>query len=280
MNNPADKRLTELLDKWLVSLDLHLKYSSLDEATYRRIQPWPDHDRPSRWIIELARQKAMQLKEALESRIQMGDSKFSDALELMAFLQNLVGSQHISRFIPLAEPQNEVALAANAGPAPAAHAAPAPSPPPPAPAVARAPAVAHPTPDSTRIAALATQPRKALHEATATREMPRPVDIATTQSGRKTDTHKIEARKGAARREGKAATAGKGRSDKQEKESRQSNAAKELKVVADAVRLLGWGRKWHELPELISRMADRPPVTEVRRILREQKEVIEAQSGD
>jgi hypothetical protein len=292
VSNPADKRLTELLDKWLVSLDLHLKYSSLDEGTYRRIQPWPDHDRPSRWIIDLARQKALQLKEALESRIEMGDAKFSDALELMAFLQNLVGSQHISRFIPLAEPQNEVALAANAGPAPATHAAPAPAPA--APAVARAPAAAHaasearagqpaavatpaaPYSDSTRIAALATQPRKAMQEATATREMPRPVDIATTQSGRKTDTHKIEARKGAARREGKAATTSKGRGEKQEK----SNAARELKVVADAVRLLGWGRKWHELPELISRMADRPPVTEVRRILREQKDAIEAQSGD
>jgi hypothetical protein len=287
VSNTADKRLTELLDKWLVSLDLHLKYSSLDEATYRRIQPWPDHDRPSRWIIELARQKALQLKEALESRIQMGDSKFSDALELMQFLQNLVGSQHISRFIPLAEPQNEVALAANAGPAPAQARAQVP-----APAAQAVPAPSTPptpsAPDSTRIAALATQPRKAMQETTATREMPRPVDIASTQSGRKTDTHRIEARKGAARRESKAATPGRVRGEKHEKherherhESARSTAAKELKVVADAVRLLGWGRKWHELPELISRMADRPPVTEVRRILREQKDAIEAaQSGD
>ena len=32
----------------------------------------------------------------------MGDSKFAEALELMAFLANLVGIQNIQRFIPLA----------------------------------------------------------------------------------------------------------------------------------------------------------------------------------
>jgi hypothetical protein len=34
----------------------------------------------------------------------MGDSKFSESLELMAFLANLVGIQHIQRFVPLADP--------------------------------------------------------------------------------------------------------------------------------------------------------------------------------
>ena len=123
--NPADKRLSELIDKWLTSLELHLKYSALDEGSYWKVQPWVKHDRPSRWIIELARQKALQLKEQVDARIAMGDAKFSDALELMGFLTNLVGSQHIARFIPLAEPQNEAdpgKATATAGPVAAASA--------------------------------------------------------------------------------------------------------------------------------------------------------------
>src|SRR5208282_6684805 len=36
-----------------------------------------------------------------------GDARFSDALELMAFLANLVGAEHLERFIPVAEAQNE-----------------------------------------------------------------------------------------------------------------------------------------------------------------------------
>jgi hypothetical protein len=48
-------------------------------------------------------------------------------------------------------------------------------------------------------------------------------------------------------------------------------------VVADAIRLLGWGREWHELPDLIARMADRPPSAEIRRILRDHKSAIEKQ---
>jgi hypothetical protein len=43
------------------------------------------------------------------------------------------------------------------------------------------------------------------------------------------------------------------------------------------VRLLGWGRKWHELADAISRMAGRPPMAEIRRILREHKAAIDKQ---
>ena len=46
-------------------------------------------------------------------------------------------------------------------------------------------------------------------------------------------------------------------------------------VIADAARLVQWGRKWFELPELIARMADRPSLPEVRRILKEDKTAIE-----
>jgi hypothetical protein len=54
-------------------------------------------------------------------------------------------------------------------------------------------------------------------------------------------------------------------------------AARE-QVIADAVRLAQWGRKWFEMPELIARMAGRPSLTDVRRILKENKTAIDAQA--
>jgi hypothetical protein len=51
---------------------------------------------------------------------------------------------------------------------------------------------------------------------------------------------------------------------------------RERVVIDDAVRLLQWGRQWHELGELISRMAERPGITEVRRTLRAHRARIEA----
>jgi hypothetical protein len=50
-------------------------------------------------------------------------------------------------------------------------------------------------------------------------------------------------------------------------------------VIADAARLVQWGRKWYELAELIARMADRPPLPEVRRILKDNKTAIEKKAG-
>ena len=50
-------------------------------------------------------------------------------------------------------------------------------------------------------------------------------------------------------------------------------------IIADAVRLLKWGRQWHELGELVSRLADRPSVGEVRRALRAHRARIEAAAG-
>ena len=102
MATPADQRLLELLEKWLKSLELHTKYSSLDDDSYWKIQPWVEHQRPSRWIIDLAKQKTLALKAHVEERVKTGDAKYSDSLELMIFLANLVGSEHIERFIPLA----------------------------------------------------------------------------------------------------------------------------------------------------------------------------------
>ena len=101
---PADRRITELIEKWLASIDLHLKYVELSDAAYARVQAWPKHDRPTRWVLEVARQKILELKAHCETRQAMGDGKFSESLELMAFLANLVGIQHIQRFVPLADP--------------------------------------------------------------------------------------------------------------------------------------------------------------------------------
>lgn len=269
--NPADKRLSELIEKWLSSLELHLKYAALDETSYWKVQPWVKHDRPSRWILELAKQKALSLKEHLEARMAMGDSKFSDSLELMAFLTNLVGAEHIERFIPLAEADKEVDLKTMSQ-------------------TREMPGVSR-SDDSTRQSAVITQPREAMHaRAEATREMPQlpigqpiaqPVaqpaarPAATRESGRhQSHAQRPEPRK-AARREGKHAhgAAGKTRSEP------RTSIEREKTVVADAVRLIGWGRKWHELPDLIGRMADRPPMAEIKRILREHKAAIEKQSA-
>ena len=101
---PADRRITELIQKWLASIELHLQYVELSDAAYARAQAWPKHDRPTRWVLEVARQKLLELKGHCETRQAMGDGRFSESLELMAFLANLVGIQHIERFVPLADP--------------------------------------------------------------------------------------------------------------------------------------------------------------------------------
>ena len=48
----------------VASLDLHAKYAALDEARYWHVQPWPKHERPQRWIIQLARKRILALKQA------------------------------------------------------------------------------------------------------------------------------------------------------------------------------------------------------------------------
>jgi hypothetical protein len=233
MATPADQRLLELLEKWLTSLELHAKYCSLDDGSYSKIQPWPEHQRPSRWIIDLAKQKALALQAQIQERIKMGDAKFSESLELMTFLANLVGSEHIERFIPLAEPANEHALELE-------------------------------PPDGQPPAARG-------NAATGTREMPKFVGskqhapppagtAAVARSERKAADVKPAARAPAYNRNG------------------PSPEARE-QVIADAARLVQWGRKWYELAELISSMADRPHLTDVRRILKDNKAVIDEKAG-
>jgi hypothetical protein len=258
MATPADQRLLELLDKWLKSLELHTKYSSLDDDSYSKIQPWPEHQRPSRWIIDLAKQKALALQNQIQERIKMVDAKFSDSLELMTFLANLVGSEHIERFIPLADTDSERA------------------------------ATALEPPDG--------QPAAAATGATATREMPKftgnrqrePAPTGTAnvaRTERKTQDVKPAA-KAAPKTPAKAPASPKpapaAKSTVQPgstyDRSGPSEAARE-QVIADATRLVQWGRKWYELAELIASMADRPHLTDVRRILKDNKAVIDKKAG-
>ena len=241
MATPADQRLLDLLEKWLTSLELHAKYASLDDDSYSKVQPWPEHQRPSRWIIDLAKQKALTLRNSLEERIKMGDAKFSDSLELMIFLANLVGSEHIERFIPVADPATERALG-------------------------------HETQDAPTVEA----PGPA---ASGTREMPKfiagtqrePPPSGTAQVARTERKPKAPPAKStpqAPPSSSESASAGQGPSEDVREQ-----------VIADAVRLVQWGRKWYELAEVIAKMADRPHLTDVRRILKDNKAVIDKRAG-
>ncbi len=257
MPTPADQRLLDLLSKWLTSLELHARYATLDDAAYARAQEWPEHERPTRWVIEVARQKTLELRKLLDERIAAGDERFADALELTIFLANLVGSQHIERFIPLAEPPQPAAPDEPAAPV----AAPAPD------AVGSA-TREMPRPDFEPVAAdppaaAGAAARERTGTTSITREMPRfpspprpPLEPAGT----------------VARVERKAVAAGRTRADT------PLPAGVREQVIADAVRLLQWGRKWHELAELVARIADRPPLADVRRILKENKPQIERQA--
>jgi hypothetical protein len=282
MATPADQRLLELVEKWLRSLELHAKYSSLDDDSYWKIQPWVEHQRPSRWIIDLAMQKTVALRTHIEERVKTGDAKYSDSLELMIFLANLVGSEHIERFIPLADPENERSLTPeprdDAGRPPADTAT----------GTREMPkfddAKRTPLDDSTRAPAVS---------ATATREMPK--FLATKRTPPPAGTAQV------ARTERKAAVpakpAAKPAAKQPAKPARPSGKpvpkitpaapperdgpadVARAQVIADAARLVQWGRKWYELPELIARMADRPTLPEVRRILKENKSAIDAKAG-
>ncbi len=298
MATPAAQRLLELCDKWLKSLELHIRYSSLDTDSYWQVQPWPEHQRPSRWIIDLAVQKAAALRSQVMERIKQGDTRFSESLELMTFLANLIGSEHIERFIPLADPENERDLKTPA-PVPEPSQAPArpqvevSAPPPPAP---QPPASVRSPPASARQSATPAEPPPASTDsagATATREMPGPpvrqksaADVTGTREmpqfvptkGRTPPPAGTQQVARTERRMAPAKPASRLSSNQPGKLGASEDSARE-RVISDAVRLVQWGRKWYELAELIGRMADRPPLTEVRRILKDNKTAIEKKAG-
>jgi hypothetical protein len=164
----------------------------------------------------------------------------------MAFLANLVGAEHIERFIPVAEARNERDLSSKA---------------------------ADRGSDST-----IQQPTATI---TATREMPKflgtkraPQPQATAQVARN-ERKTAAVVKPAPRPAAKPAPKKPGSPER----TGASEAARD-QVVADAARLVQWGRKWFELPELIARMADRPSLPDVRRILKENKAAIEKKASN
>ena len=97
---PADKRVQELLDRWLDSVELHTQYLHLDDAAYAQVQDWPRHQRPTKWVLDLARTRLLELKEQIARHSD--EASFAESLELMSFLTSLLGSEHFERFIPLA----------------------------------------------------------------------------------------------------------------------------------------------------------------------------------
>jgi hypothetical protein len=98
----AYKRVADLLDRWQASVELHARYLALDDAAYARMQDWPKHQRPTKWVVELARKRLEEMRRQLEARERAGDATFAESLELISLLTNLLGSDHIERFIPLA----------------------------------------------------------------------------------------------------------------------------------------------------------------------------------
>ena len=262
---PADKRVLELLDRWLTSIELHLKYVDLDEPGYQQVQPWPVHERPAKWMLELAQQKVLQLKALCKTQFANQDPVLAESLELMAFLANLVGAQNIHRFIPLADPANEqkappppvTAHPANTGSTNPID--------PPQPTSAPQMDVTREMPQIKTKAASAAK-----SEVEHTREMPRlklPVKkpAAVPHRSPANSQHKPASGKPIARKPSEIPAA-------------DIQLIEEL-VVSDALRLLKWGKQWHELAELIARMAERPALAEVRRILRSNKQRIEAEQG-
>jgi hypothetical protein len=227
----ADKRVQELLERWLASVELHATYLKLDDAAYARAKSWPEHQRPTRWVVELARTRLLELQAHLARRQAGGDTAFAEALELMSFLTTLLGSEHIERFIPLATGKVvdtgasgtvEQPRPSRQGPrSPAVRAA------------RRSPAENVRRPDSGQSSRAAAQPPP-----------PEPQSPAVTAT-----RPPAKARVGAA-----AVTPA---------EQRMINL-----IIADAVRFLEWGREWPAVASQIARLADRPPETEIRSILR------------
>ncbi len=240
----AADQLRSLLARWEQSLQLHAKYLTLDDPRYWHVQPWPQHERPAKWIVDLARKRVAVLSRIVAARTLEGDRAFIEALEAMAFLANLVGLTTVERFIPLAssEAERREILAARDPTATAAESQPG----------AVATSGADPTQEMPRL------PTSRVHRLLMQQRAGVPVDVIKRSN--------VVAHR-APRRDG-------GRPESGATPSRVpavSFERLELLVIDDAARLLGWGRKWHELPDLIARLAERPAVDEVRRILRQHR---------
>ena len=233
-------QLEALLERWQTSLDLHARYAALDDARYWHVQPWPRHERPQRWIIQLARKRILALKRSVSQRLTEGDRAFIEGVETMGFLATLVGLTSVERFIPLATHETERREVLAARPEPAKDTS----------ETARA-----------RRTAETTRQMPALPAASRATAAPRPAT--------KTAAAAAPARREIRRDAQRPATV-------KPKKVPATITQPEHVVIADAVRLLGWGRQWHEIAEMIARLAERPAPSEIRRILRTYREHIDA----
>lgn len=240
-------QLIALLDRWQASLDLHARYAALDDARYWHVQPWPKHERPQRWIIQLARKRILALRRLVEQRQAEGDRAFIEGIEIMGFLATLAGLSSVERFIPLATPEAERREVLAAKPEQLA---------------------AQATADTTR----SSTSRRAADTARTGEHRPRQMPVLPNSKAEKllaaqrtaAATPKREAKRDPAR----PATI-------KPKKSAGITQAEHV-VIADAVRLLGWGRQWHELADMIARLAERPAPADIRRILRTYRDHIDA----
>jgi hypothetical protein len=249
----ADKRVSELLDRWLASLDLHARYLKLDDAEYAKVQPWPKHQRPNKWIIDLARQRVGELRFHLKERREVGDDEFADALELMGFLTSLLATEHLERFVPLAMPQKDAtvreAALKEAGTTATVR--------------SRAPAPGKPTPSRT-----AAPKSSSGRPVTARPSAPVPRRAAATAVTQKATAART------AQPSRQPAAASRAAARPAVKLTEQLTKL----IVADAVRLLDWGSEWPQLAGLIARLADRPSEKEIWGVLSAHRATIEARA--
>jgi hypothetical protein len=300
----ADKRISELLERWLTTLQVHAGYLDLSNEDYARAQAWPPHQRPTRWIIDLARSRTAELKRIADERQAAGDAAFADALELMSFLTTLLGAEHVERFIPHALPPKTAqsvprTTAPAARPAPAAATAPTrsadaetdvptiapvltPTPrEPPATAPARVIPAARQSPPARVIPAASARSRA---DATVLRPSLRGASAKSTGSGSRSRvtpaarTQNTGAQRTAARGGAAAARGDTAPTRAVTPASARLSEKAVNQVIADAVRMLEWGREWPQLAGLIARLADRPSEKDVWRVLREHKATIESRA--
>jgi hypothetical protein len=260
-------QLEALLDRWQISLDLHAKYAALDEARYWHVQPWPKHERPQRWIIQLARKRILALKRVVAQRTAEGDRAFIEGIEIMGFLATLVGLTSGDRFIPLATHETERRDVPAPKPGTVAAKGPADT------SRSRTPPVARETTSRTaenrRVVEASTRTAEHKRTAETTRQMPVMPNSRVYRM--------LAAQRAGVPLEDPPPTAPPKRpATVKPKKAPATVTQTEHVVIADAVRLLGWGRQWHELAEMIARLSERPSPSEIRRILRTYRDQIDA----
>ncbi len=238
----ADKRVAELLDRWLASVELHAQYLELDAAAYARAQDWPKHQRPTRWLVELARTRLLELKAKADEYRQRGDDSIPEALELMSFLTTLLGSEHIERFIPIAT--GKPADSGVSG-----------------------------TVERPRLRANGDKSATGSRKAASKQARPQaPAATARSHSPAAAQST-VKAPASAAARATQVAVKAPVAA-KTPAPAHRAQSQTERMVIADAVRFLEWGREWPALASQIARLADRPPEAEVRALLRTHREAI------